>query len=80
MPLSYSQLASKVLNTFSPAVVGKWKVGQYKDCDPIQITLHCSMIAVSHGGRLAADQGDPEQKLELMKQKLCQVDDSGADR
>lgn len=73
MPLSYHQLSSKVLNTFSPAVVGKWEVG------PPQITLHCSMIAVSHGGRLAAD-GDPEQELELMKHKWCQIDDSGAER
>lgn len=39
MPLNFPQQVSQVLNTFSPAILGKWKVGYCRECGPPLITL-----------------------------------------
>lgn len=81
MPSSYLQLVSKVLNTFSPAVVGEWKVGHYRECGPLHITLHYSMTALSHrerhGYKWWPRAGAHKAKKEVPRKE---VDDSGADR
>lgn len=51
IPLNYPQLVSKVLKHALTCCCRGIRAGLYKECGPPSITLLCSMIALSHGGR-----------------------------
>lgn len=74
IPISYPQLVSKVLNTFSPAVVGEWRAGHHRACGPPSV-LHDSIVT----GEGKAAWGGPEQELAKQKRR-CRLNDSGAVR